>query len=176
MASLTTLAIPESASNFPFQTPLLYRAIPSIVWTRWVSTAFTSTEPPSSFAFTFVFLNRRQDYKSMPLALRSPYFSSLCNYCTIIPRTTTRRFRIRHGPLFNEATVSASQSPQETPKKSRVTRTKKAFAELPKTWLNPDGSPAEPLAPWAGGLEPLAPSQDSFSISTRVNKTVECEC
>lgn len=118
----------------------------------------------------------------MLLAYRLQYRILLCNSCiTISQPSCIRWFQTRHGPLSNEATIPESVGPQkQLKKKAGVRKTKKNFAELPKTLLNPDGLPAEPLPPWIGGLEAMSPSKDSEamlqSISTRVNEMNDYQC
>ena len=46
-------------------------------------------------------------------------------------------------------------------KKTAARTVKKVFAELPKAWVNADGSTAAPLGQWLGGLE--APPTDVFA-------------
>ena len=61
------------------------------------------------------------------------------------------------------AEVSESSETRDVPKRA-TTRTKKKFSELPKQLVRPDGSIAEPLPEWTGGLE----ASPSISVLTPI--------
>lgn len=90
----------------------------------------------------------------------------LCDCCSTLKTSSAARlFRTQHGPLRNEAAFSDVALSKPTTKKVTATKTRKKFTDLPKTWLNPDGTPAAPLGPWLGGLEPQ-PSSEAEPIAS----------
>lgn len=71
--------------------------------------------------------------------------------------------------LFQEELAASGSGESKAPKKA-ANKTKKKFSELPKHFVNPDGSVSAPLPEWTGGLE----TPSCISVLYLINICIIC--